>query len=200
MESPGGLPELSNCYCHPGRAGGLPALGQDFTHRQFDAAPERVGRHVVGRLKGWPPGRSGDGPEHEYDAAHLRHADDHVRDQFRRHPRRFQWHGSQAHGQPLDLNALARHTPEANLSYEFGYAQKTRSPNLCERYSWSRIAMALEMNNFVGYGNDYLGNPGPKPEVAPPQSLTGEWRSGDGATEFKLTPYYTRVSNYIDTV
>ena len=24
MESPGGLPELSNCYCHPGRAGGLP--------------------------------------------------------------------------------------------------------------------------------------------------------------------------------
>ena len=22
MESPGGLPELSNCYCHPGRAGG----------------------------------------------------------------------------------------------------------------------------------------------------------------------------------
>jgi hypothetical protein len=24
VESPGGLPELSNSYCHPGRAGGLP--------------------------------------------------------------------------------------------------------------------------------------------------------------------------------
>src|SRR5512135_2314490 len=22
----GGLPEMSNCYCHPGRAGGLPVL------------------------------------------------------------------------------------------------------------------------------------------------------------------------------
>jgi iron complex outermembrane receptor protein len=100
----------------------------------------------------------------------------------------------------LDLTALARHTPDSNRMFEFGYARKTRSPNLYERYSWSRNAMALEMNNFVGDGNGYLGNPDLKPEVAHTLSLTGDWHSADRATEFKVTPYYTRVSNYIDAV
>ncbi|MCK9380907.1 MAG: TonB-dependent receptor [Sulfuritalea sp.] len=100
----------------------------------------------------------------------------------------------------LDLTALARNTPDANRTYEFGYAQKTRSPNLYERYSWSLNAMALEMNNFVGDGNGYLGNPDLKPEVAHSLSFTGDWHSADHAAEFKVTPFYTRASNYIDVV
>ncbi len=100
----------------------------------------------------------------------------------------------------FDLTALARNTPDANRDYEFGFARKVRSPNLYERYSWSRNAMALEMNNFVGDGNGYLGNPDLKPEVAHTLSFTGDWHSADRATEFKVTPYYTRVSDYIDAV
>jgi iron complex outermembrane receptor protein len=100
----------------------------------------------------------------------------------------------------LDLTALARHTPDANRTYEFGFARKTRSPNLYERYSWSKNGMALEMNNFVGDGNGYLGNPDLKPEVANTLSFTGTWHSADGDSELKVTPYYTHVSNYIDAV
>ena len=100
----------------------------------------------------------------------------------------------------VDLTALARYTPNVNSNYEFGYAQKTRSPNLYERYSWSRNAMALEMNNFVGDGNGYLGNPDLKPEVAHTLSVTGDWHSADRSYEFKVTPYYTRVTNFIDAV
>ncbi len=100
----------------------------------------------------------------------------------------------------LDLTALARYTPDANRTYELGYAQKTRSPSLYERYDWSANAMALEMNNFVGDGNGYLGNPNLKPEVAHTLSFTGDWHADDRAADFKVTPYYTRVSDYIDAV
>ena len=100
----------------------------------------------------------------------------------------------------LDLAALTRYTPDANRTYEFGYAQKTRSPSLYERYDWAANAMALEMNNFVGDGNGYLGNPNLKPEVAHTLSFTGDWHADDRAADFKVTPYYTRVSDYIDAV
>ena len=100
----------------------------------------------------------------------------------------------------LDLSAIARYTPDANLTFEFGLAQQTRSPNLYERYSWSRNVMALEMNNFVGDGNGYLGNPNLDPEVAHTLSITGEWHSSDGEYQARVTPYYTRVKDYIDAV
>jgi iron complex outermembrane receptor protein len=60
--------------------------------------------------------------------------------------------------------------------------------------------MALAMNNFVGDGNGYVGNPNLKPEAANTLSVTGDWHSADGATGFKVTPYYSRVNNYIDAV
>lgn len=100
----------------------------------------------------------------------------------------------------VDLSAIARYTPDDNRTFEFGFSQKTRSPNLYERYSWSRNVMALEMNNFVGDGNGYLGNPSLKPEVAHTLSLTGAWRSTDRETEIKVTPYFTHVDNFIDAV
>ena len=100
----------------------------------------------------------------------------------------------------LDLSAIARYTPDANLTFEFGLAQQTRSPNLYERYVWSRNVMALEMNNFVGDGNGYLGNPNLDPEVAHTLSITGEWHSSDGEYQARVTPYYTRVKDYIDAV
>ena len=97
-----------------------------------------------------------------------------------------------------DATALARYTADATRTVEFGYAMKTRSPNLYERYSWSRIGMALEMNNFVGDGNGYLGDPDLKPEKAHTLSATFDWHAPDRAWEFKATPYYSHVTNYID--
>jgi iron complex outermembrane receptor protein len=99
-----------------------------------------------------------------------------------------------------DVTALGRYTPDTTNSYEFGYAHKTRSPNLYERYSWSTNGMAMEMNNFVGDGNGYVGNPDLKPEAANTLSATGDWHSAGGASSIKVTPYYSRVSNYIDAV
>lgn len=100
----------------------------------------------------------------------------------------------------VDLSAILKHTPNANLTLELGLVQKTRAPNLYELYSWSRSVMALEMNNFVGDGNGYLGNPFLKSEIAHTVSFTGAWRSANRETEIKITPYYTHVTDYIDAV
>ena len=100
----------------------------------------------------------------------------------------------------LDLTALARYTPDAGSSIEFGYAMKTRSPNLYERYSWSRNSMALIMNNFVGDGNGYLGDPDLKPEKAHTLSAAFDWHGPERQWEFRLSPHYTYVQDYIDAV
>ncbi|MHB0927290.1 MAG: TonB-dependent receptor plug domain-containing protein, partial [Gallionellaceae bacterium] len=98
-----------------------------------------------------------------------------------------------------DLTALARFTPSATQTYEFGFAQKTRSPNLYERYTWSKGGMAMYMINMAGDGNGYVGNLNLKPEVAHTLSATADWH-GEGAEDWslKVTPYYTQIQDYID--
>ncbi len=101
--------------------------------------------------------------------------------------------------QNWDLTALSRYTPSATQSFEAGYAQKTRAPNLDELYTWSTNSMAAIMNNFAGDGNGYVGNLNLNPEVAHTLSVTADWH--DAAKEqwgVKVTPYYTYVENYID--
>lgn len=100
----------------------------------------------------------------------------------------------------LDLSALARYTPDANQDIEFGFARKVRSPNLYERYSWSTAQMMALMNNFVGDGNGYLGDINLKPEKAHTLSATFDWHAADRVWEFKATPYYTHVTDYIDAI
>jgi iron complex outermembrane receptor protein len=100
----------------------------------------------------------------------------------------------------LDVTLLARNTADSRRTFEYGFAQKTRSPNLYELYPWSTNSMAMEMNNFVGDGNGYVGNHDLKPEVARTLSITGDWHSEDRTYEFKVTPYYTAVKDYIDAV
>lgn len=99
----------------------------------------------------------------------------------------------------LDLTARARYTPSATGTLEFGYAQKTRSPNLYERYTWSAMMMASTMNNFSGDGNGYIGNINLSPEVA--HTVSATWDSHDKnqkAWQLKVAPYYTYVTDYID--
>ncbi|HUW50564.1 MAG TPA: TonB-dependent receptor [Sulfuricella sp.] len=102
----------------------------------------------------------------------------------------------------IDLTALARYMPDANKTFEAGYAMKTRSPNLYERYTWSTgSTMVMNMNNWYGDGNGYVGNVNLKPEVAHTLSVTGSWHdAAQEAWELKVAPYYTRVENYIDAV
>ncbi|MBZ0095066.1 MAG: TonB-dependent receptor [Sulfuricella sp.] len=98
-----------------------------------------------------------------------------------------------------DMTALARYTVDSSKTYEFGYARKTRSPNLYERFAWSTGGMAMNMINMVGDGNGYVGNLDLKPEVANTLSVTADWH--DAAREkwgLKVTPYYTYVQDYIN--
>jgi len=99
----------------------------------------------------------------------------------------------------VDLTALARYQPDNNHSVEFGYARKSRSPNLYERYSWSTGGMVMRMVNMAGDGNGYVGNLDLEPEVAHTVSATFNW--ADTASQkwnIAATPYYTYVDDYID--
>lgn len=105
-----------------------------------------------------------------------------------------------------DLTALARYRPDGQTLYEFGYARKSRAPNLYQRYAWSTQGMAALMNNFVGDGNGYIGNPDLKPEVAHTLSLSGQWQAAtatdsvpvDPAWSLRANAYLTRIEHYID--
>ena len=100
----------------------------------------------------------------------------------------------------LDLSSIVTFKPDNNLKFDFGLAQKNRSPNLYERYDWSRSPMALEMNNFVGDGNGYMGDVNLKKETSRTISFTGDWHSNDNEMGLVIAPYYTHVANYIDAV
>ncbi|BBL69844.1 TonB-dependent receptor [Methylogaea oryzae] len=99
----------------------------------------------------------------------------------------------------FDVTALLRYTPDATSQFEAGYARKSRSPNLYERYAWSKGQMAMYMNGWFGDGNGYVGNVNLKPENAHTLSVTAGWHDeAKQEWEFKVTPYYTYVENYID--
>ena len=102
----------------------------------------------------------------------------------------------------IDLTALARLTPDAGKTFEAGYAMKTRSPNLHERYTWSNNnSMVMNMNNWVGDGNGYVGNLDLDPEVAHTVSVTGQWHDAERKSwSLRVAPYYTHVRDYIDAV
>lgn len=98
-----------------------------------------------------------------------------------------------------DFTALLRYSPDATRTFEGGYARKSRSPNLYQRYPWSTNAMADLMNNFVGDGNGYIGNPDLDPEVAHTLSASGTWNDADKLRwQFKTTAYYTHINDFID--
>jgi iron complex outermembrane receptor protein len=98
----------------------------------------------------------------------------------------------------FDLTGLARYQPNSSGTYEFGYARKTRSPNLYERYAWSTNMMASGMIGWFGDGNYYVGNVGLKPETANTVSGTASWHGGTATPwAIKLTPYMTYVQDYV---
>lgn len=97
-----------------------------------------------------------------------------------------------------DITALTKYEPTQTRDVEFGYARKTRSPNLYERYTWSTGAMAMRMINWFGDGNGYVGNLSLKPEVAHTASTSfGFHDAAKKDWRIKFTPYYTYIQDYI---
>ena len=99
----------------------------------------------------------------------------------------------------VDLTTVARYQPDSHSSYDFGFARKTRSPNLYERFAWSGEWMAGTMVSWFGDLNAYVGNPDLKPEVAHTLRASADWHDAERRDwQFTVTPFYTRVGDYIN--
>ncbi len=99
----------------------------------------------------------------------------------------------------FDATLLGRYHWSPAASIEFGYARKTRSPSLYERYSWGRNTMAMTMIGWFGDGNGYVGNIDLQPEIAHTVSTTITYEGHQPRSwQLSLTPWYTYVDDYID--
>ena len=100
----------------------------------------------------------------------------------------------------FDVTAQGRYEANSHATFESGYARKTRSPSLYERYLWVKMsAMSVEMNGWSGDGNGYVGYLNLRPAVANTISGSADWHdSAKQRFDLKITPYYTYVRNYID--
>jgi iron complex outermembrane receptor protein len=99
----------------------------------------------------------------------------------------------------LDTTLTARYEPNRLSTFELGYARKSRSPNLYERYAWSTNMMASGMIGWFGDGNYYVGNVGLKPETANTVSGTATWHDWSRKEwEIQFTPYLTYIQDYVD--
>jgi len=99
----------------------------------------------------------------------------------------------------LDLAAVARFTASPSATYEFGASQKSRSPNLYERYAWSTHGMAMRMVNWAGDGNGYVGNLDLEPETARTVSAVADWHdAGRERWSLRISPYFTTIDDYVD--
>lgn len=100
----------------------------------------------------------------------------------------------------FDVTALTRWNISNSFSWEGGYARKTRSPNLYERYSWGNTNMASRMIGWFGDGNGYVGNVHLKPEIGNTISTTFNWHDPNHQKwELKVQPFYTYIHHYINT-
>jgi iron complex outermembrane receptor protein len=106
-----------------------------------------------------------------------------------------------------DITASGKYEYNDLTDIELGFARKTRSPNIYERYAWAGmygtytnpIRMDMRMINWFGDANGYAGNLELNPEVANTISATLSLHdSAEKNWGLKLTPYYTKVKDYID--
>lgn len=100
----------------------------------------------------------------------------------------------------VNLTAIGQYMVDQHQDAEIGLARQVRNPNLYELYSWSYSTMNSAMNNFVGDGNGYYGNPNLKPETAYTLSGNYDLHSADRSYQASLSPYYSYINNYIGAV
>lgn len=89
---------------------------------------------------------------------------------------------------------------------EFGYARKSRSPNLYERFTWAglktpgttgAVQMDMRMINWFGDGNGYVGDINLRPEVANTLAASYIIETNDNL-HFTFSPFYSLINDYID--
>ncbi len=98
-----------------------------------------------------------------------------------------------------DVTLRARWTPSDQVSLEFGYARKSRVPNLYERYSWGLGAMSSAMTSLAGDANSYVGDIDLEPEVA--NNLAATLRLTDGPQarrSLSVSVFRSDVQDYVD--
>lgn len=100
----------------------------------------------------------------------------------------------------VDVTAKATWRPNDTTTVEFGYARKTRTPNLYERYAWGMGSMSSSMTSFAGDANGYVGDPDLKPEVAHNLAATVRLAGADGKDSLTVTAYQSEVEDFIDAV
>ena len=100
----------------------------------------------------------------------------------------------------VDVTAKAIWRANDTTSVEFGYARKTRSPTIYERYAWGMGMMSSSMTSFAGDANAYVGDPDLEPEVAHNLAATVKFASLDGRRGLTLSAYDSRVEHFIDAV
>lgn len=100
----------------------------------------------------------------------------------------------------VDVTAKAIWRANDTTIFEFGYARKTRTPNLYERYAWGLGSMSSAMTSFAGDANSYVGDPNLKPEVAHNLAATLKFASADGRRELTLGVYHSQVEDFVDAV
>jgi len=96
------------------------------------------------------------------------------------------------------LTTSYKHSEKQDM--QLGLARQVRAPSLYELYSWSAWNMAAVMNNFVGDGNGYFGNPNLKPETAYTASAVYDLHTTEREWMVKASPFYSYVNNYIDAM
>ena len=96
------------------------------------------------------------------------------------------------------LTTSYKHSDRQDM--QLGLARQVRAPSLYELYSWSAWNMAAIMNNSVGDGNGYFGNPNLKPETAYTASAVWDTHTVDREYVAKASPFYSYVQNYIDAI
>jgi iron complex outermembrane receptor protein len=110
----------------------------------------------------------------------------------------------------IDATLLTKLKISSSFDIELGLAQKSRSPNLYERYAWAGsvtnpanfstgAAMDMSMINWFGDGNGYVGDIDLRPEVA--RKISTSFIAHDEKNEgweAKLTSHYSEINNFID--
>lgn len=100
----------------------------------------------------------------------------------------------------VDVALTTSYKHSDHQEMQLGLARQVRAPNLYELYSWSAWNMAAVMNNTVGDGNGYFGNPNLKAETAYTVSGVYDLHTADRDWQVKASPFYSYIENYIDAV
>ncbi|HRD29735.1 MAG TPA: TonB-dependent receptor, partial [Caulobacter sp.] len=97
-----------------------------------------------------------------------------------------------------DVTLLARWDPSAAVSLELGYARKTRTPNLYERYAWGMGQMSAAMTSLAGDANAYVGDMDLRPETANNLGATLRLSAPAAGRQLTVSLFHAEIEDFVD--